>query len=188
MEALNVLEKRVDALNDLLGPLPDEETSIKGGENLTESLTSAHTLLTSALNGRDNIVEALNRTEELETYLDPNFLDDKQDVKAQEVYINTIATELAGNFEMLEKIKSLEPTLGAEYFSDIPDATDKLKTLSNATSEQKDQSEMIEQSIILAIQRYGEIQRDLKESLKKMNERMDELEQRLTKKKKDVDV
>ncbi|XP_055715250.1 uncharacterized protein LOC129809450 [Phlebotomus papatasi] len=187
MEALDVLEKRVDALNDLLGPLPNEDTP-KGGENLTDSLTSAHTLLTSALGGRDNVVEVLNRTDELETYLDPNFLDDKQDVKAQEVYINTIATELAGNFEMLEKIKSLEPTLGAEYFGKIPDATDKLKALSNAASEQKDQSEMIEQSIILAIQRYSEIQAGIKESLRKMNERMDELEQRLSKKKKDVDV
>uniref|UniRef100_A0A1B0CMK9 Putative dynactin 3 p24 subunit isoform a n=1 Tax=Lutzomyia longipalpis TaxID=7200 RepID=A0A1B0CMK9_LUTLO len=187
MEALDVLEKRVDALNDLLGPIPDEEVS-KGGENLTDSLTSAHTLLTSALSGRENIVGVLNRTEELENYLDPNFLDDKQDVKAQEVYINTIATELAGNFEMLEKIKSLEPTLGAEYFSNIPDATGKLKELSNATSEQKDQSEMIEQSIILAIQRYSEIQAGIKESLKKMNDRIDELEQRLTKKKKDENV
>ncbi|GAB0098502.1 Dynactin subunit 3 [Sergentomyia squamirostris] len=187
MDALDVLEKRMDALNDLLGPLPDEETP-KGGENLTDSLESARTLLSSALSGREKISDVLNRTEELENYLDPNFIDDKQDVKAQEVYINTIATELAGNFEMLEKIKSLEPTLGAEYFSNIPKDTEKLKSLSDSTSEQKDQTEMIEQSIILAIQRYSEIQAGIKESLRNMNERIDELEQRLTKKKKDVDV
>lgn len=187
MEALDIISKRIDRLNDILGPIPDGD--IKGGENLTDSLLSANTLLSSAVTGRDNIVKVVNRSGELESYLDPAYLDERQDIKSKEVYINTVATDLASSFEMLEKLKILEPTLGAEYFRNIPDVTDKLKSMKETASEQAQQNDLVEQSLILAMQRYSEIQNGIKDSLKAMNERMDTIEERLKPKQKpDVDV
>lgn len=125
----------------------------------------------------------------MENYLDPSYLDERQDAKAKEVYVNTIATDLASSFEILDRIKQLEPTLGAEYFRNIPDVTDKMRHMNNAASEQMQENDLIEQSLILAMQRYSDIQAGIKDSLAAMNERIDAIEDRLKPKRKpDVDV
>lgn len=189
MEALDILEKRIDSLNRVLGQLPDSNKTSSGEENLVDSLISANTLISSSLSGRENISKVVDRTAELERYLDPNYLDSTQEIKSKEVYVNTVAPELAANFEMLEKIKSLEPALGAEYFRNIPDATEKLKEMGESAAELSQRNELIEESLILAMQRYSEIQSGITESLRAMNERLDRIEEKLQRKKEvDVDV
>lgn len=194
MESLDIITKRIDRLNAILGPIPGDTSNanaseVQGGENLVDSLLSANTLLSSAVSGREKIAQVVNRTAELENYLDPNYLDERQDTKAKEVYVNTVATDLANSFEMLEKIKALEPTLGAEYFRNIPDVTDKIRHMNNAASEQLQENDLIEQSLILAMQRYSDIQEGIKDSLAAMTERVDAIEERLKPKRKpDVDV
>lgn len=193
-QSLDVLNKRIDRLNTILGPIPGDATNanasaVQGGENLVDALISANTLLSSAISGRGNISAVVERTAELENYLDPSYLDERQDAKAKEVYVNTIATDLASSFEILDKIKQLEPTLGAEYFRNIPDVTDKMRHMNNAASEQMQENDLIEQSLILAMQRYSDIQAGIKDSLAAMNERIDAIEDRLKPKRKpDVDV
>lgn len=107
MESLDLMEKRIDSLNRILGDVEQNK-----GEDLTDSLISASTLIHSATSGRSKISDAMKRTNELESVLDPEYLDKKQSVKIKEVYVNTVANDLASNFEMLQKIKQLEPTLG----------------------------------------------------------------------------
>lgn len=187
MEALDMLEKRIDALNSVLGC--DRQDSETRGEDLTEALISANTLITSATSGRSQISEVMKRSNELETYLDPSFLDDNQQLKAKEVYINTVANELAQNFETLQKIKQLEPTLGAEYFRNIPDVSGKLKDMNGELSNCKQQNEMIEESLAVAMQRFSEIQSGIQNALKEMTDRIDTIEGKVKNaKKKDVDV
>ncbi|XP_055853959.1 uncharacterized protein LOC129917806 [Episyrphus balteatus] len=181
MDALDLIEKRIDTLNRVLGPIPDND--VKGSENFVDSLLSANTLLSSALAGRDNINKVLQRSDELERYLDPNFLEETQQTKAKEVYVNAVAPEIATTFKQLEEIKSLEKTLGAEYFRNIPDKTDELKELTKNNTEFKQQTEFIEESLILAMKRYGELQQGLVESLAAMNKRLDHIEEKLQKKK-----
>ena len=193
-ESLQILSKRIDRLNNILGPIPGDTSdakasAVEGGENLVDSLISANTLLNSAISGREKIAQVVNRADELENYLDPAYLEEQQDAKAKEVYINTVATDLAASFEILEKIKELEPTLGAEYFRNIPDVTDKIRHMNNVASEQIQENDLIEQSLILAMQRYSEIQSGIRDSLAAMNERIDAIEGRLKPKSKpDVDV
>lgn len=178
MEALDVLEKRIDQLNNILGS-EHVESGSGNSENLTDSLLSASTLITSATSGREKVSEMMKRTNELETYLDPEFLNDQQNLKTKEVYVNTVANELASSFEMLQKIKTLEPTLGAEYFRNIPDVTDKVKEMNENLSTCQQQNDLIEESLMLAMQRYSEIQSGLRESLQKMSERLDKFEERV---------
>lgn len=193
-QSLEILSNRIDRLSNILGPIPGDATdsnasAVQGGENLVDSLLSANTLLSSAISGREKIAKAVNRTAELESYLDPAYLDERQEAKAKEVYINTVATDLATSFEMLDKIKQLEPTLGAEYFRNIPDVTDQIRHMNNAASEHVQENELIEQSLILAMQRYSEIQTGIRDALAAMNERIDTIEGRLKPKTKpDVDV
>lgn len=193
-QSLDILNKRIDRLNTILGPIPGDvsdanASSVQGGENLVDSLLSANTLLASALSGREKIADVVSRSAELESYLDPAYLDERQETKAKEVYINTVATDLAASFEILDKIKLLEPTLGAEYFRNIPDVTDKIRHMNNAASEQVQENDLIEQSLILAMQRYADIQEGIRDSLAGMNDRIDAIEGRLKKKSKpDVDV
>lgn len=191
-QSLDVLNKRIDRLNTILGPIPGDATNanasaVQGGENLVDALISANTLLSSAVSGRGKISEVVNRSAELENYLDPSYLDERQDAKAKEVYVNTIATDLASSFEILDKIKQLEPTLGAEYFRNIPDVTDKMRHMNNAASEHMQENDLIEQSLILAMQRYSDIQAGIKDSLAAMNERIDAIEDRLKPKRKPDD-
>lgn len=183
MEALNLLEKRIDNLNNILGT-ENADVSAVNFENLTDSLLSANTLISSATNGREKVSEMMKRTNELETYLDPEFLNDQQSLKTKEVYVNTVANDLASSFETLQKIKQLEPALSAEYFRNIPDVTEKVKVMNDDLSTCQQQNDLIEESLMLAMQRYSEIQTGLRESLQKMNERLDQFEDRVVNAKK----
>ncbi|XP_055545725.1 uncharacterized protein LOC129730427 [Wyeomyia smithii] len=186
MESLDVIEKRIDNLNQLLGPIPTDGQA----ENLTDAVLSAASFLPSASTGhlvdgsaRDNILKMFTRKDDLEALLDPSYLDEKQDIRAKEIYINTIANDLAGTFETLQKIRTLEPTLGAEYFRNLPDVSDQLKNMATSTAEQKQANDLLEESLVIAMQRYSEIQAGIKDSLKAMNDRLDTLEERLTERK-----
>lgn len=182
-----MIEERINNLNRILGPLNDKNDD--RAENLTDSLISANTLVASALSGREKINDVIARSDELEQYMDPEFVENQSDVKAKEVYVHTVAPELAESFELLEEIKKLEPCLGAEYFRNIPDATDTLKKMNETTGEQTSQNDLLEEGLILAMQRYSEIQEGIKDALKNMNDRLDHLEDKLkAKKKSDDDV
>ncbi|XP_058449515.1 uncharacterized protein LOC131429425 [Malaya genurostris] len=193
MESLNLIESRIDNLNQLLGPLPTIDNQV---ENLTDSVLSAASFLPSVSTGhladgsaRDNILNVFKRKDELEAYLDPSYLDEEQDIRAKEIYINTIANDLATTFETLQKIKALEPTLGAEYFRNLPDVGNQLKTMMTTTAEQKQANDLLEESLVIAMQRYSEIQNGIKDSLRAMNDQIDRLEERLLERKKqDKDV
>lgn len=90
MEALDHLEKRIDNLNRILGTLPSSDTVESNNaptETLTDSLQSAATLLASATSGRDAINKLTDRSSELEKYLDPNFIEEQQDLRAKEAYL-----------------------------------------------------------------------------------------------------
>ncbi|XP_030375179.1 uncharacterized protein LOC115624582 [Scaptodrosophila lebanonensis] len=190
MEALDILEKRIDALTRVLGGVP--ETNPPGSEagdghktvNIVDSLCSANALLTEATTGRTQLQKMVGRAGELEKYLDPNFLEEQQQVRSKEVYLNAVAPELHTQSEQLQHIKKLEPALGAEYFRSIPgECLDKLKQITQNNGEYAQQSELIEESLILAMKRYGEIQADLLSSLDVMSERLDQVEQRVEQKK-----
>lgn len=182
MNGLDAIEQRIDKLTQILGSVPDDGTN--KSENLTDSLLSANTLLSSAMSGRQSILDIVARTNELESYMDPGYLDERQDCKAKEVYVNTVAPELAANFESLDKINKLQPTLGAEYFRNIPDVGENLRQMKELSHETKQKNDLFEESLTIAMQRYDEIQSGIKESLKQMNERLDQLEDRLKQKKK----
>lgn len=186
MEALDLIEKRIDNLNRILGTLPADnlnETTGADAETLTDSLLSASTLLSSATSGRENINNFTERSSELEKYLDPNFVEEQQDLRAKEVYLQMVAPELQETFDQLEQIKQLEPTLGAEYFRAMPDVTDKLKAMNEVTSDLAQKNDLLEESLTLAMQRYDEIHNSLKDSLRSMNDRITSMEERMHKKK-----
>lgn len=186
MEALDHIEKRIDNLNRILGmtsPSDPLESANASSETLSDSLQSAATLLSSATSGRDAITKLTERSAELEKYLDPNFIEEQQDLRAKEAYLQMIAPELQETFDQLEQIKKLEPTLGAEYFRAMPDVTDKLKTMNDTTGELAQKNDLLEESLTLALQRYDEIHNSLKDSLSSMNDRIARMEDRLNKKK-----
>lgn len=182
MDALDLLEKRIDSLSNALGINHEEEPNVS--ENLTDSLLSANSLIASASSGREKVAEVMKRTKELETLLDPDYLNDQQSLKTKEAYINTVANDLATNFETLQKIKSLEPTLGAEYFRGIPDVSSKLRDMNETLSTSQQQNEIIEESLMLSMQRYAEIQTNLREELQKLSNRLDNFEDRVASAKK----
>lgn len=185
MEALDCIEKRIDNLNRILGTLPtqNEQNTQPNDETLTDSLLSASTLLTSATSGRDTINTFSNRSTELEKYLDPDFVEQQQDLRTKQVYVQMTAPELQESFEQLEQIKTLESTLGAEYFRSMPDVADKLRAMNETTSDLAQKNDLLEESLTLAMQRYDEIQNTLKDSLRNMNERIARMEEKMNKKK-----
>ncbi|XP_075146362.1 dynactin 3, p24 subunit [Haematobia irritans] len=190
MEALDILEKRIDTLTRILGVVPDngldESPKVAASENVIDSLISANNIVNEAISGREKIKAIADRSEELETYLDPHFLEENQQVRAKEVYLNAVANDLHTQFQQLERIKELEPTLGAEYFRNIPgECIDKLKQVNEDNTEFSQQAELIEESLILAMKRYGEIQKGLLDSLGAMNKRLEAVEEKLQQNKKE---
>lgn len=186
MDALDCIEKRIDNLNRILGRVASqgaEANAQQNPESLTESLLSATTLLSSATSGRDAIDNLSKRSAELENYLDPDYFDQRQDIQSKEMYLQLAAPELQENFARLSEIKKLEPTLGAEYFRSMPDITDKLTAMNEITGDLAQKNDLLEESLALAMQRYDEIQKNLKDSLRTMNERIGRIEDKLTQKK-----
>ncbi|XP_036346354.1 uncharacterized protein LOC118755639 [Rhagoletis pomonella] len=197
MEALDILEKRIDTLSRILGPLPEggnannasgsSEPSKPTGvapEAVVDSLLSVNSMLNGVIGNREQIAKAMARAPELEKYLDPNFLEENQQVRSKEVYLNAVAPDLHAQFDQLDRVKQLEPTLGAEYFRSIPgECTEKLKQHSQDNAEFAQQAELIEESLILAMKRYGEIQTGLLESLGVMNKRLEAIEEKMEQKK-----
>lgn len=180
MEALDILEKRIDALTRVLGPVPESDA----GEGVVDALCSAHALLGEATTGSVPLQNCVKRAPELEKYLDPNFLEEQQQVRSKEVYLHAVAPELHTQAEQLDRIAT-EPALGAEYFRSIPsECLDQLKQITQNNGEYAQQSELIEESLVLAMKRYGEIQAGLLSSLESMSERLDQVEQRMEQKKK----
>lgn len=192
MDALDILEKRMDTLSRILGPVPDTGVGSAGDsskvtpENIVDSLVSANNMVNEAVTGREQIKKIVERSDELEKYLDPHFLEENQQVKAKEVYLTAVAHDLHSQFQQLERIKELEPTLGAEYFRNIPgEGVDKLKQVNEDNKEFAQQAELIEESLILAMKRYGEIQMSLVDSLDNMSKRLEAVEEKIQQRKKD---
>lgn len=185
MDALDCIAERIDKLNRILGreQYQDVAYGSPNSESLSESLLSASTLLASATSGRDAITNLSKRSTELENYLDPDFLDHIQDVRSKEIYLQLAAPELQKSFAQLEDIKKLEPTLGAEYFRSMPDITEKLTAMNEVTGDLAQKNELLEESLTLAMQRYEEVHKNLKESLHSMNERISRMEEKLNQKK-----
>ncbi|XP_039970889.1 uncharacterized protein LOC126750773 [Bactrocera neohumeralis] len=196
MEALDLLEKRIDTLSRMLGPLPDEGNTASAGagsdsnkppaapDTVVDSLLTVNSMLSGVIGNREQIAKTIARAPELEKYLDPNFLEENQQVRSKEVYLNAIAPDLHSQFEQLDRVKQLEPTLGAEYFRSIPgECTENLKQHSEDNTEFAHQAELIEESLILAMKRYGEIQTGLLESLGSMNKRLEAIEEKMDQKK-----
>uniref|UniRef100_A0A1B0G0W0 Uncharacterized protein n=1 Tax=Glossina morsitans morsitans TaxID=37546 RepID=A0A1B0G0W0_GLOMM len=194
MQALDILEKRIDTLSRILGPVPtasatcttdasESNSTVTVTENIVDSLISANNIMNEAISGREQIKGLMNRTDELEKYLDPNFLEESQQVCAKEVYLNAISHDLHLQFAELEQIRDLEPTLGAEYFRNIPaEGMDDLLHINMENEEIARQSEMIEESLILAMKHYGEIQEKVMSSLETMNKRLHKLEEKMLQK------
>lgn len=196
MEALDLLEKRIDTLSRMLGPLPDEGNTATASadsdsnkppaapETVVDSLLTVNSMLSGVIGNREQIAKTIARSPELEKYLDPNFLEENQQVRSKEVYLNAIGPDLHVQCALLDRVKQLEPTLGAEYFRSIPgECTDKLKQYSQDNTEFAHQAELIEESLILAMKRYGEIQTGLLESLGTMNNRLEAIEEKMEQKK-----
>ncbi|KAL9889328.1 uncharacterized protein ACN427_008711 [Glossina fuscipes fuscipes] len=195
MQALDILEKRIDTLSRILGPVPtaiatcttdtsDSNSTVTVTENIVDSLISANNIMNEAISGREQIKGLMNRTDELEKYLDPNFLEESQQVCAKEVYLNAISHDLHLQFAELEQIRDLEPKLGAEYFRNIPaeGGMDDLPHINKENEEIARQSESIEESLILAMKHYGEIQEKVMSSLETMNKRLHKLEEKMLQK------
>lgn len=91
----------------------------------------------------------------------------------------TVGDEILSNVESYKEIEKLAPVLDSPNLRNIPDITDNLTALRKDIMEQKQSSEFIEESLILAMQRYSEIQKNLMESLIKMNLRIDDLESKV---------
>ena len=196
MEALDLLEKRIDTLSRMLGPLPDEGNTATASadsdsnkppaapETVVDSLLTVNSMLSGVIGNREQIAKTIARAPELEKYLDPNFLEENQQVRSKEVYLNAIGPDLHVQCALLDRVKQLEPTLGAEYFRSIPgECTDQLKQYSQDNTEFSHQAELIEEGLILAMKRYVEIQTVLLESLGTMNKRLEAIEEKMEQKK-----
>uniref|UniRef100_T1GL68 Uncharacterized protein n=1 Tax=Megaselia scalaris TaxID=36166 RepID=T1GL68_MEGSC len=160
--ALDNLEKRLDALDRILGPSQDASER-KSGENFVDSLV----------------------VEELETFLNPDFKEDQQKLNRFAAYINSFSTDLQGTFSKLEEIKTLEPTLGAEYFRNIPGSSEELKKISDKNDEFKETQMLLEEQMLMSMKRFAEIEQGLVKDLALMNSRLDLVQEKIEKRQKD---
>lgn len=181
--ALDNLERRLDTLDRILGPNGDGP-----GENFVDSLISAETFIQSAMSGRENIKKVSDRSDQLETYLNPDFQEDQQKLDRFAAYINSFNYELQGTFTKLEEIKTLEPTLGAEYFRNIPGSSEHLKKLSDKNDEFKESQTFLEEQMLLSMKKFAEIEQGLVKDLATMNSRLDAVQEKIEKRKKDKEA
>lgn len=178
MDPLQVLENRIAYLESILPP--ETKDNLKEA-NVIESILSADTLINSATSGREKLASSVARVKEIDQFLDPNYVVENKQINIKEIYLNTVVNDLANSFELLQKIKDLESALGAEYFGNIPDVSDKLKSLIQTAREQKERNDMVEDLLVSSIKRYSEIQEEIHRKLKAMNDYLDTYEEEVEK-------
>ncbi|XP_055384812.1 uncharacterized protein LOC129614297 [Condylostylus longicornis] len=170
-DLLCLIESRIDSLKKILNSV----SSSTGDEDFCESLISANSLIASTMSGHQQTIKAASRYAEIESYT--NSLEKPQDAKAKQMCVKSIATTLAVTFEMLKKIKELESTIGAEYFKSLPDVSDLIERTNKQLREAKQNNELIEESLILAMQRYSALQKTTTNFLKSIDEKLTEIEE-----------
>lgn len=135
-------------------------------ENIVDTLLSTNNIIGEAISDHEQIRNTMKRAEELEQYLDPQFLYSTSDISSKQVYLNAVATDLQMQFALLQQINKMQDTLGAEYFRNVPtDYALKLKEIDEDHEKLMTESVQIENEIVQTISQYGNAQKNLMQQM-----------------------
>lgn len=146
-------------------------------ENIVDTLLSTNNIINEAVSEHEQIRNMMNRAEELEKYLDPQFLYSTPDLSSKQAYLNAVSPDLQMQFAFLQQINSMQGTLGAEYFRNVSeDYATKLKEIDESYGKLRTESEQVENDIVQTISQYGDAQKNLMQQIHKAMQNLELLE------------
>lgn len=151
-------------------PMPDS--------NIIDSLSSANTLISSALSGREKLNTIIQRLPELKSYTESDFeeMDLQTDRKLE--YILSMESEIRESAQRLKQLHELLPVLDSDRFKNLPELIEKLDKLTvnyvdlgGKTGDVKGESQNL-------ISRYNEILTNISKNLIILDADITELEKK----------
>lgn len=154
-DSIAVLEDRMTALEiKVFGqshPVPEISDSI------LDSLLDSHKVITSSLSGREKLVNAEKRLDQLETVLDPMYEDSVMDSAAKLAFILSMERELELVTKQLVQLSELSPSLENEQLHSLPQLMKQMNKLISLTAEHQQKFSTMDEDIDDLILRYTEI-------------------------------
>lgn len=182
-DELNDRESENDEGGDGGGDSKQQNSFVSTTENIVDTLVSTNNIIDEAVSEHEQIRAVMKRSDELERYLDPQFLDESQDLRAKEAYLTATSLDMQTQLAQLQQIKSLEGTLGAEYFRNVPqDYADKLKQMNEDNTELLQQAQKIEKDLVIMMKECSDVQTNIMQSLQSLKERLKLIEERIERK------
>lgn len=146
--------------------------------NIIESLSSANTLISSALSGREKINAVIQRLPELKSYTESDFepMDVQVDRKLE--YIISMESEIRENAQKLKQLQELVPVLDSDRFKNLPELAEKLDKLTINYVDLGGKTGVIKDESQDLIARYNEILTNISKNLIILDADITELEKK----------
>ncbi|XP_077293814.1 dynactin 3, p24 subunit [Arctopsyche grandis] len=172
MDPITVLESRLEQLEFKLG-YPSDESPEKP---VIEQLSAVDSVLNSVIAGKEKIAEVNKRIEDLNSYLDPQFVTQVNENKLKHNYVYTNEPEIRFHCKNMELCQAKMPVLDSDDMSNIPKLNKSLEEIKSANVENKEQSDQTEKCIQQMMETCHQVSLSIMENLVAISKKIDALE------------
>ncbi|XP_066598614.1 dynactin subunit 3 [Prorops nasuta] len=125
--------------------------------NVIENLLHVHTLISSAVTGREKANAAIKRLPELNTYIDATSEESDLTTDAKKQYLLAIEPEIQNSYELLTKMQELMPVLDTDRLQEAPQLTSKLNELNLLYLNTQNNSKALTENVLKLISKYNSV-------------------------------
>lgn len=162
MDAIDLIAKRISALELAVFPNGEYVKPDKSQPEITDLLLQTHSMTVTALSCREVVTSILKRMETINDYLLPDYCDNQLDIQDKHQYILELYPEMKKTLKLLEEFEQLKAFLDSPPINNIPSLVDQLEnlTLDNISTYQECKS--LTDKILRALQQYSDITMSIK--------------------------
>lgn len=133
--------------------------------SIVDNVLHAQTLISSAYSGREKANFVFKRIAELDSYLDPNFENSDLQTFAKAELILSLEPEIRENAALLTKLEELLPILESERYKNVPEAMNKVNSLTLSYTKLNEDYEELTSEIREVFTKYNSVMESISMSL-----------------------
>ncbi|EFA03783.1 uncharacterized protein LOC658790 [Tribolium castaneum] len=176
MDSLDVLEKRIAALELQVLPKNPNFASDDKTQEITHLLLLTQTMISSALSCREAITSILQHMTTINEYLDPSNGENELEVEAKRHYLLELYPELKDTVKLISTFESLTPYTDSSSIIKVTELTDKLESLAVSNLKIFEESQEVTKKTVSALQQYNDIISTIKVLFSQLDKAITDLE------------
>lgn len=175
MNAIDILEKRIEALELVVLPRENNSEIVKN-RAITDLLLQTQTMISSALSCREAITSILSHMTTINEYLDPTNGENELEVEAKRLYLLELYPELKETVQLIATFESLIPYTDSTNILRINDLSDKLEQLAIANLSTYEESKKVTRKVLESLQLYSDVTGSIKLLFAQLDKAITDLE------------